>query len=199
MRVNMIAASLAFCCSMPVVAAVNISAPEDIQVIAINQQDVKTGVFSKKEGYTLSEGTHKISVRYHGFFEHHDHSHDVLKSDVFTLTTPELKSGQYHLALIDAPRDFEAAKQYQQQPIVGLYDQHKNLVAQQVGSKKNKSSWLNSINFTTSTQSQSDAQQITPVSQSETQQLSQQLIQIWQQASKQERQKFMQWIAENSN
>lgn len=198
MRVNMIAASLAFCCSMPVVAAVNISAPEDIQVIAINQQDVKTGVFSKKDEYILAEGAHKISVRYHGFFEHHDHSHDVLKSDVFTLTTPELKSGEYHLALIDAPRDFDAAKQYQQQPIVGLYDQNKNLVAQQVGSKKNKSSWLNSINFTT-TQSQSDAQQITPASQSETQQLSQQLIQIWQQASKQERQKFMQWIAENSN
>ena len=189
------AASLVVLCSTPVFAAVNISAPEEIKIVAINDQELKMGLLSKKDDYVLAEGAHKISVRYSAFFEHHDHSHDILKSDVFTLHTPVLKSGQYHLSLINAPQDFEAAKQYQQQPIIGLYDQNKNLLVQQVGTKVTKSSWLNSINLTT-TQAETSKQAVS--NDSTNTPSDQALIQLWQKSSKDERQKFMQWIAEQS-
>ena len=195
MRVKVMAASLAILCSTSVVAAVNISAPDEIKVIAINDQEVKTGLLSKKNDYVLTEGIHKIAVRYNAFFEHHDHSHDVLKSDVFTIHTPVLKSGKYHLSLINAPQDFEAAKQYQQQPIIGLYDQNKNLLVQQVGTKASKSSWLNSINVITT---QTETSKPTLSNDAGNTQSDQALIQLWQKSSKDERQKFMQWIAEQS-
>src|SRR5690606_35333110 len=146
-----------------------------------------------------------------------DNSHDILKSGVLTVKTPELKDGEtYRLALINAPQNFDEAKKYQDQPIIGLYDAKNQLLVQQAGAKDAARTWFanNVLTKTVEMSSKSatslnqpapvyaQAASVATVATPQTQfigQNDQQLIQLWQKASKAERQKFMTWLAEQTN
>jgi len=139
---------------------------------------------------------------------------------VVTVTAPDLKDGQtYKIALVNPPQRFEDAKKYAEQPTIAIYDNKNRLVVQQTGVNTEAKPWLGSglfgkvIDLTSSkkapvnqpaavyatTTSQSPAttsvakttQTVTDVNSAD-----RQLIQIWQNASKAERQKFMTWLAE---
>lgn len=213
-------AALALMLSGSVFAAVTLSAPEEIVVLAVNDQEVNSGLIRKKNEYKVDAGQVAVSVRYQQYFEHLNGEHDILKSGVVTVTAPDLKDGQtYKIALVNSPQRFEDAKKYAEQPTIAIYDNKNRLVVQQTGVNTEAKPWLGSglfgkvINLTSSkkapvnqpaavyatTTSQSPA--ATTVSKttqtvSDANSADRQLIQIWQNASKAERQKFMTWLAE---
>ena len=206
-------------------ADVMITAPEEIDVVAINDQEISGGLFSASENrYKLDAGVHNISVRYKQLFEHRTGEHDVLKSDIVTLNQVQLQDGQnYKLTLVGAPSNFEEGKTFAEQPTVGVENAQGQLIAKQIGANSKAKPWLSKGLFgsvmdlrskddepkNVSTQSSMisaqtaknvpTAVQTQPVTQNASASgKAQQLIQLWQSATPQERQKFTAWLAEQA-
>ena len=202
-------------------SAVTISVPEEIKLLTVNDQEIRSGLFSSAQQVKVNAGENVINLRYQQYFEHHNGAHDILKSGVITLKTPILQDGEnYRLALVNPPKDFDAAKEFKDQPSVGLYNQKNQLLVQQTGAKASSTGWLiGSLRNKTvdTTQHSATVNQpaavytaaallpsekttsVTLHTQKQTQGKEQQLIQLWQQATKAERQKFMSWLAEQAN
>ena len=204
--------------STTVFSAVTITAPEEIKILAVNDQEVNTGLFrSKNNSYMVDAGESMLSVRYSQYFEHLNGEHDIVKSGVVTLKTPLLKDGEnYRLDLVNAPTNFESAQKYAQQPIIGLFDQNKKILVQQTGVNTASKPWFTHgifANATDLTQKKSTpinqpapiyAQSVMtnvviPTSSTSVGSADQQLIQLWKKSSKVERQQFMAWLAEQSH
>ena len=201
--------------SVTTFSAVTITAPEEIKILAVNDQEVNTGLFrAKNNQYKVDAGKNSLSVRYNQYFEHLNGEHDIVKSGVITLTTPLLKDGEsYALNLVNAPTNYETAKKYAEQPVIALFDQNKKLLVQQTGANTEQKPWLSQSLFgkvTDLTQKKSiPLNQPAPVySQTSVTEsvedhsistTDQQLIQLWKKSSKIERQKFMNWLGEQSN
>jgi uncharacterized protein YccT (UPF0319 family) len=222
MSLKLTVAAAALMLSGTAFSAVTISAPEEIKILAVNDQEVNSGLFrAKNNQYKVDAGTSSISVRYTQYFEHLNGEHDIVKSGVVTIKTPDLKDGtEYRLDLVNAPANFEAAKKYAEQPIVALFDKNNQIVVQQVGANTEQKPWLGQGIFsktTDLTQKKTAVEnqpapvyiqaavqpKVAAVASSESGALAvtgdQQLIQLWQKANKAERQKFMSWLAEHSN
>lgn len=204
MDLRIAATAAVFLFSTPVFSAVTVTVPEEIKIVAVNDQEVKSGLLRSNQTYSLDAGINAISVRYNEFFQHSDNSHDILKSGVVTVKTPSLKDGEtYRLALIQAPKDFDAAQKYKNQPIIGLYDAKNQLLVQQTGAKDAAKPWFGNRVLTKkldmTTQVATPVHQPAAVYTQSADQNDQQLIQLWQKASKAERQKFMTWLAEQAN
>lgn len=201
--------------SVTTFSAVIITAPEEIKILAVNDQEVNTGLFrAKNNQYKVDAGKNSLSVRYNQYFEHLNGEHDIVKSGVITLTTPLLKDGEsYALNLVNAPTNYETAKKYAEQPVIALFDQNKKILVQQTGANTEQKPWLSQSLFgkvTDLTQKKSiplnqpaPVYSQTSVTESvEDRSISttdQQLIQLWKKSSKIERQKFMNWLGEQSN
>lgn len=143
MDLGIAATAAVFLFSTSAFSAVTVTVPEEIKIVAINDQEVKSGFLRSNQAYTLNAGVNAISVRYNEFFQHSDNSHDILKSGVVTVKTPELIEGEtYRLALMSAPKDFDAAQKYKDQPIIGLYDAKNQLLVQQTGAKDAVKTWF---------------------------------------------------------
>lgn len=205
-------ATLLILSSSSAFSAVTITAPEEIKILAVNDQEVNTGLFrSKNNQYKIDSGENTISVRYSQYFEHLSGEHDIVKSGVITLKTPILKEGEsYSLNVVNAPTSYEAAKKYAEQPVIALFDQNKKMLVQQTGANTEQKPWLAQGLFgkvTDLTQKKSvlvnqPAAVYTQTSMTESgvsYSTDQQLIQLWKKSSKAERQKFMNWLAEQSD
>lgn len=204
MGLRIAATAAVFLFSTSVFSAVTVTVPEEIKIVAVNDQEVNSGLLRSNQTYSLDAGINAISVRYNEFFQHSDNSHDILKSGVVTVKTPNLKDGEtYRLALIQAPKDFDAAQKYKDQPIIGLYDAKNQLLVQQPGAKDAAKPWFGNRVLTKkmdlTTQTATPVNQLAAVYTQSADQNDQQLIQLWQKASKAERQKFMTWLAEQAN
>ena len=204
MGLRIAATAAVFLFSTSVFSAVTVTVPEEIKIVAVNDQEVNSGLLRSNQTYSLDAGVNAISVRYNEFFQHSDNSHDILKSGVVTVKTPSLKDGEtYRLALIQAPKDFDAAQKYKDQPIIGLYDAKNQLLVQQTGAKDAAKPWFGNRVLTKkldmTTQVATPVHQPAAVYTQSADQNDQQLIQLWQKASKAERQKFMTWLAEQAN
>ena len=211
--------------SSSVFSAVTITAPEEILILAVNGQEVNNGLIpSKKNNYQVDPGNLTVNVRYREYFEHLNGEHDIVKSGVVTIQTTDLKDNQtYNLALVNAPKDFSQAKKFAEQPTVALYDQSKKLVVQQTGANNEAQPWFsgNSLLARTLDLTQKNKNNVVnqpapvyaasttnvaPVAVTATTVVSgnikttdQQLVDLWQKASKAERQKFMAWLAGQTN
>lgn len=211
--------------SSSVFSAVTITAPEEIVILAVNGQEVNNGLIpSKKNNYQVDPGNLTLNVRYREYFEHLNGEHDIVKSGVVTIQTADLKDNQtYNLALVNAPKDFSQAKKFAEQPTVALYDQSKKLVVQQTGANNEAQPWFsgNSLLARTLDLTQKNKNNVVnqpapvyaasttnvaPVAVTATTVVSgnikttdQQLVELWQKASKAERQKFMAWLAGQTN
>lgn len=216
MKLRILATVAAFCSMTPVFAAVNLTVPEEIKIIAVNEQEVSASILRANQAYQLDAGSNSIRVRYQEYFEHWDNSHDILKSGVVTIKTPELKEGEsYRLALINAPKNFEEAQKFKDQPVVALYDAKNQLLVQQSGANDAAKPWFQNslvgktVDLTTKTKVPANqpaaiyAQSVEPIAQAVANTnmttADQQLIQLWQKANKTERQKFMSWLGAQSN
>jgi len=213
--------------SSSVFSAVTITAPEEIVILAVNGQEVNSGLIpSKKNNYQVDPGNLTVNVRYREYFEHLNGEHDIVKSGVVTIQAQDLQDNQsYSLGLVNAPKNFDAAKKYADQPTVALYDQNKKLVVQQTGANNEAQPWFTGNNLLSRTldltqkNKNNVANQPAPVYAGTTSQVAatapvavttaaavgtakttdQQLAELWQKASKAERQKFMAWLAGQTN
>lgn len=218
-------AALGLFLSGSVFSAVTITAPEEIVILAVNGQEINNGLLaSKKNNYQVDPSNLTVNVRYREYFEHLNGEHDIVKSGVVTLQATELKDNQsYVLGLVNAPKSFEAAKKYAEQPTVALYDQNKKLVVQQTGANNEAQPWFTGSNLIsrtldlTSKNKNNAVNQPAPVygaaatnqvieapiptvaSTNSIKSTDQQLVDLWQKASKAERQKFMAWLAGQTN
>ncbi|MFH7766469.1 DUF2057 family protein [Acinetobacter sp. BSP-28] len=222
MSLKLTLAAAALMLSGTAFSAVTISAPEEIKILAVNDQEVNTGLFrAKNNQYKVDAGTSNISVRYTQYFEHLNGEHDIVKSALVTIQTPVLQDGgEYRLDLVNAPANFEAAKKYAEQPIVALFDKNNQMLVQQAGANTEQKPWLAQSIFSKTTDltqkkiklenqpapvyTQAAVQaKVAAVSSGESVTSAvtgdQQLIQLWQKANKAERQKFMSWLAEQAN
>lgn len=218
MALRLTFAAAALMVSGSVFSAVTVIAPEEIKILAVNDQEVNTGLFrSENNAYKLDAGSSSISLRYIQYFEHMSGEHDIVKSGVVTLKTPNLQDNQtYQLALVNAPKTFEDAKKYAEQPTVALYDQKQQVLVQQTGANTEQKPWLSRSVFGGAVDltqknvkapvNQPPAVYAAPQVTAQTAQLStqasavdKQLIELWKKADKTERQKFMSWVAEQAN
>lgn len=218
MALRLTFAAAALMVSGSVFSAVTVSAPEEIKILAVNDQEVNTGLFrSENNAYKLDAGSSSISLRYIQYFEHMSGEHDIVKSGVVTLKTPNLQDNQtYQLALVNAPKTFEDAKKYAEQPTVALYDQKQQILVKQTGANTEQKPWLSRSVFGGAVDltqknvkapvNQPPAVYAAPQVTAQTAQLStqasavdKQLIELWKKADKTERQKFMSWVAEQAN
>ena len=218
LKVGVAALGLLF--SSSVFSAVTLTAPEEIVILAVNGQEVNRGLVpSREEGYKVDAGNLTVNVRYREYFDHLNGEHDIVKSGVVTIQTANLQDNQtYRLSLIDAPKNFEAAKKYADQPTVALYDQNKQLVVQQTGANNEAQPWFSGSNLISRTLDLTQknknnvvnqpaavyaANAVVPVTSTVNSgsavTADQQLVELWQKASKSERQKFMAWLAGQTN
>ena len=207
-------------------AASTITAPDEIVIVGINDQVIKSSLLKKSKEYKVNPGALSLSVRYQAYFEDNLNRHDIVKSDVLRLDVPQIQDNQrYVLKLINAPKDHDDAKKYAEQPMIALFDQNNQQVVQELKmSNQPRNSILGglfsdsvdltqaaptnnssvAIRQTAKTQSSTGAQPVNTqiaVKQASTQlanvkSVDQHMIQLWQNASKAERQKFMTWLAE---
>lgn len=215
MALRLTFAAAALMVSGSVFSAVTVTAPEKIKILAVNDQEVNTGLFrSENNAYKLDAGSSSISLRYIQYFEHMSGEHDIVKSGVVTLKTPNLQDNQtYQLALVNAPKTFEDAKKYAEQPTVALYDQKQQVLVQQTGANTEQKPWLSRSMFGGAvdlTQKNVKAPvnqppavyaapQVTAQLSTQASAVDKQLIELWKKADKTERQKFMSWVAEQAN
>lgn len=198
--------------SFSVLAQVIIKVPEEIVVLAIDDQELKQSLFSGNDKiYRLDSGQHRIALQYKQLFNPSYITHDIVKSGVVTLDTGHLSDGQYDLVLIDAPKDLDSAKKFAEQPTLALKNQTGQTVAQQTGAGSQAKSWLAGGIFTSvfdvRTEKNAAVQnpELKPVttaipSPSHQGQQSKdiQLIELWKNATAQERQRFTAWLAEQA-
>ena len=151
-------------------------------------------------------GSNWTNIEEEKFLSRHNISNKVCVIDCLTLWCTNF--------FYDTNRDIK------DQPSVGLYNQKNQLLVQQTGAKASSTGWLiGSLRNKTVdvTQNSTTVNQpaavytaaavlpsekttsVTLHTQKQTQGKEQQLIQLWQQASKAERQKFMSWLAEQAN
>ncbi len=107
MTLRLSVAAIGLLLSGSVFSAVTITAPEEIVILAVNGQEVNSGLFrSSKNNYKVDAGETNLSVRYQEYFEHLNGEHDIVKSGVVTIQTPTLKDGQtYKLAMVGVPKN----------------------------------------------------------------------------------------------
>lgn len=189
-------------------AAVTLLAPEEIPVLALDQQEVAGSLFwSSKTTYKLDSGSHEIAVRYEQLFDQNNGDHDVLKSSIVSLKAELQDNKTYRLTLVNPPKDYDDAKQYVKQPIIAIVDEQGNTVAQQQALDNAPKPLLGSSLFKRvldfrSNNGQKDLTRTgTDASTASTTTVNavkgstvEQLKKLWQSASEQERQQFMQSI-----
>ena len=189
-------------------AAVTLLAPEEIPVLALDHQEVAGSLFwSSKTTYKLDSGSHEIAVRYEQLFDQNNGDHDVLKSSIVSLKAELQDNKTYRLTLVNPPKDYDDAKQYVKQPIIAIVDEQGNTVAQQQALDNAPKPLLGSSLFKRvldfrSNNGQKDLTRTgTDASTASTTTVNavkgstvEQLKQLWQSASEQERQQFMQSI-----
>lgn len=218
---QLVAGVLGVACSVSIFAEVLVQAPEQLIVVAINEQEIRGGILGGRESnFKLDAGQHQISVKYQEFFEENYINHDIVRSNIVTLATGALVDGQtYQLVLINPPKNHDEAKAFAQQPVIGLKDAQGNLVAKQEGANTKAKPWFGANLFNGS--DAVDLRENKPVAQpapvqvvpttvaakaeapiaslAAAQTKDQQLIQLWKNATAQERQKFTAWLAEQAS
>lgn len=213
--------------SLPVFAEVMLQTPEEINVVAIDDQEIHAGLIKgKRNSFKLDAGQHTISVKYQDIYYHNDGEHDVVKSNVVTLNQVPFKDGEeYQLTLLNAPKEFEQAKKFAEQPTIAIKNASGQIIAQQTGASSQSKSWLSNgifgsitdlrqknnqpitIKQTTATQATTNSNVVNPSAASSNvthltngqSTRDQQLIELWKNATPQERQRFTAWLAEQAS
>lgn len=210
--------------SLSTFAEVIVKAPEEIIVVAINDQEIRNSLFSGKDKvYKLDDGQHKISVQYKQLFNPLYTTHEVVRSGIVTLSTGQLSNGQYELVLINPPQDVDQGKAFAEQPVIGLRNAQGQVVAQQAGANSKAKSWFGSGFLGSVLDLREDKEDTSVASGAPIAALpatpqpattvaistntatvsasgrDQQLIELWKNATPQERQRFTAWLAEQAS
>lgn len=186
-------------------SAVNLIAPADVRVMSIDAQDIKSGLLgTQQHEYKLDAGAHQIHVRYEQFFDHsHGGDHEIIKSDVVVIDTPELVDGeQYRLAVPKNFKDVEEARQFAKNPQIALYNQQGQMIAEQSAVQAKQPIFAGGLFSRSYDLTKKKSSTVaTPVAKTEQKpnhnvsgKKGQQLIDLWQQSSASDREAFLIWL-----
>lgn len=204
-----------------VFAAATISTPDELIVVSVNDQEVQSNLLKRAKDFKVEAGPVNLNVRYQQHFDLENGQFDIQKSGIVNIQAPELKDNQhYKLVLVNAPKNLDEGKAFAGQPTIAIYDKNNQLIVQQSGAKVGTKPgfgggiFSNDVDLTNSVKKQpmpvygapsvqpksSQVVAMAPQSKTVTSVSStskdQQMIQIWQQSSKSDRQKFLSWLAE---
>lgn len=118
--------------SVPALAQVQLNVDDNIKVTAINGQEIKHGALQPlKRNFTLDAGRHVITARYDRLFDLPRGEHDYLKSGNVTITVDLADNQTYQLTMPNQPNNYRDAKEYAKAPALAITQNGKVLVSEQ--------------------------------------------------------------------
>ncbi|SFD14599.1 DUF2057 family protein [Pseudoalteromonas denitrificans] len=105
-----------FSCS---VFAVQIKFPEELIPLQVDSNKIEHSLFSPVDEIKLTQGMHKIQLKYSDLFELDFDDHEVVESQPFWIKVNISSKSNYRL-IFDAPQDVEAAHIFAKAPLVML-------------------------------------------------------------------------------
>ncbi|WLF82992.1 DUF2057 family protein [Moraxella sp. ZY210820] len=203
---NFLIASCLAITSSYALADVHIISPEELQIVVINDQQIKSSFIKANQNKFTVRGNqqHQIYIRYVQFFNLPlNDEHEIIKSDIGIFNTPILQDGQtYRLAIAQQPKTLEDAKQFAQKPSVILYNAQNQIIAQQTFEQTSKT-WFSGLTLNRSYDLTKKKPAIMPMPTAPsltntTPTHYNSLIEQWNKASVDERQAFIQWLNQQS-
>lgn len=195
-------------------AAVTLHVDEHIKVTAINGKAVNQGLFQPlQKEFSLDAGRHVITARYDRMFDLSSKEHDHVKSANITLTAELSDNQSYRLVMPNQPNTYSEAREYAKAPSLAIM-QGKVLVASEstVNERRGLLSGLSSV-FSRDAAVASNQQTIaaiqtapqsthsstapaTSVPAARQSNTLDNFMQLWLNASDEERAKIRQWVQE---
>ncbi|WP_230655883.1 DUF2057 family protein [Psychrobacter sp. I-STPA10] len=192
-------------------AAVTLLVDDNIKVTAINGQEIKQGLFQPlTKQFTLESGKHVITAKYDRLYDLSGDNHDYLRSNNVSVTAELADNQTYRLTMPGQPEAYREARKYAEHPTLAI-EQDNQVIAQQEsvnGSGGGLFSGISSAiggmfgggNAQTANQQAIAALETpnassTAVNANNTSTLDK-FMQLWLQATPEEREKIRQWIQE---
>lgn len=192
--------------NVPSFAQVQLLVDENIKVISINGHEVNRGLLQPlQKQFNLEAGRHAITARYDRLFNLNNNNHDYLKSTNITITV-DLKNHQtYHLVMPNQPNTYSAAKEYAKSPSLAVSHQG-NIIAQTNSGESEKQGLLQTLTGKIGGVFKKDSSDNTAIANQKAipaiddalqtpQNNLDGFMQIWLNASEEEREKIRHWIA----
>ncbi|WP_227429718.1 DUF2057 family protein [Psychrobacter sp. I-STPA6b] len=192
-------------------AAVTLLVDDNIKVTALNGQEVKQGLFQPlTKEFTLEPGKHVITAKYDRLYDLSGDNHDYLRSGHISVSADLVDNQTYRLTMPGQPEAYREAKEYAEHPTLAI-QQGNTIIAQQESINNSGGGFLSGIssaiggmfggNKAQATNQQAIAALETSnpsannVNVNNTSTLDK-FMQLWLQASPEEREKIRQWVQE---
>ncbi|OOR87748.1 hypothetical protein B0181_09845 [Moraxella caviae] len=125
-------------------ADVTLLVDDNIKVTAINGQEIRHGALQPlQQKFTLTAGNHAITARYDRLFDLTRGDHDYLKSGNVTVTATLADNQTYQLVMPNQPNTYSAAKEYAKAPTLAIAQNGQILASE--STVANNSGFLGSI------------------------------------------------------
>ena len=194
-------------------AEVTLSVDDNIKVTAINGQQVNSSPFqSLKKSFNLQPGKHVITAKYDRLYDLRNDEHDYLRSGNVTVTAEMQDNQTYRLAMPGQPEKYEEAKQYAKAPTLavmkgsqvvskstgvseegGLFSSITSLFGSNDAQMENQKA-IAAINADGKSSSSNAIAPVSTNSNSTQADTLDRFMQLWLQATPDEREKIRQWI-----
>ncbi|WP_407719820.1 DUF2057 domain-containing protein [Psychrobacter sanguinis] len=194
-------------------AEVTLSVDDNIKVTAINGQQVNSSPFqSLKKSFNLQPGKHVITAKYDRLYDLRNDEHDYLRSGNVTVTAEMQDNQTYRLAMPGQPEKYEEAKQYAKAPTLavmkgsqvvskstgvieegGLFSSITSLFGSNDAQMENQKA-IAAINADGKSSSSNAIAPVSTNSNSAQADTLDRFMQLWLQATPDEREKIRQWI-----
>ncbi|UNU73012.1 DUF2057 domain-containing protein [Moraxella nasovis] len=180
---------------------------EYIKVTAINGKEIHHGILQPlQKTFNLDAGRHIITARYDRLFDLPRGEHDYLKSNNISLSVNLADNQHYQLIMPNQPNSYSTAKEYAKKPTLAIAQNGKIIASESTTEKR--SGLLSSISgkigglFNQDDALLSNQKAIAALNQPESQASTNQdtannldgFMQLWLNASEEEREKIRQWI-----
>ncbi|MDN3453635.1 MULTISPECIES: DUF2057 family protein [unclassified Psychrobacter] len=197
-------------------AAVTLLIDDHIKVTAINGQEVQQSAFQPlTKKFTLQPGQHAITAKYDRLYNLRRDEHDYLRSGNVSVAAELADNQTYRLTMPNQPEEYEAAREYAKQPTLAV-QQNNTIIASQQSMAGNQGGLFAGLGKTLggvfggsgdaelqnqraiaalnqpTAPAQNVSQQNTNIDKSSS--TLDQFMQIWLQATPDEREKMSQWI-----
>ena len=194
-------------------AEVTLSVDDNIKVTAINGQQMNSSPFqSLKKSFNLQPGKHVITAKYDRLYDLRNDEHDYLRSGNVTVTAEMQDNQTYRLAMPGQPEKYEEAKQYAKAPTLavmkgsqvvskstgvseegGLFSSITSLFGSNDAQMENQKA-IAAINADGKSSSSNAIAPVSTNSNSAQADTLDRFMQLWLQATPDEREKIRQWI-----
>lgn len=185
-------------------AEVSLLADDYIKVTAINGDAVNQSLFQRtQQSFNLQPGRHVITARYERLYDLPGDNHEVVRSPNITLDVNLADNQTYQLSMPQVPEHYEDAKQYIKSPKLAVM-QGGQIIAEKsstarsggllsgLGSMFGRGDAVNDNQQVVAALPSAQTTTVTPAIQSDN--TLDNFMQLWLQATPEERQKIREWI-----